>query len=65
MSDDRNSELAALHVGYISALLVESLKKFEKDLLINFESGPAIIKMTAYLLIVELRDKLEKAIFLK
>ena len=52
-------ELATMHLFYLGGLLIEGMKNFHTELVINCRSD--IVRSATYLRMSELRDKFESA----
>lgn len=61
--DSRDVDI--IHLYYIGGLLMESMKNFHDDLIMNCKFAPEVVSRQSYLRMSELRDKFETTALLQ
>jgi len=63
--EGKDHRLASIHLFYLGGLLVEGMKSFHQDILMNYRSAGDVIGRATYQRMVDLRDKFEQAALLE
>ena len=58
---EKENELTSMHLCFIGGLLVESIKAFQADLLLNYDNAQKIVVRATFIRMMELREKFEHA----